>query len=392
MTSALSTLLNPDFAIGFVVIGRNEGDRLIRGLQSVQDQLPANFPVVYVDSGSTDGSLAAAEQLGVLGLPLDMTIPFTMARGRNAGWQYLVEQYPQLTHIQFMDGDCELIEGWLEQAVAAMDKNPTLAAVCGRRRERFPEASSYNQLAEMEWNTPVGLAAACGGDALIRVAALQAVNGYRPDLICGEEPEMCIRMRQQGWQIERIDADMTRHDAAMHQFSQWWKRSIRGGWAVAEGRALHGQPPENYMVREFKSGWLWGGLIPGLAIALLPFTRGFSLVLLLSYGLLYWRIYQARLTRGDSPRATRLYAYYCAISKLPQAWGQWNYHWTRWQGKQAQLIEYKSAETSASAHGVMTSGGRSAESAGVPSSYPASTSLPNSTAASRQPSGSGASR
>ncbi len=336
-------------AIGFVVIGRNEGDRLIRGLKSVQLQLPEDMPVVYVDSGSTDGSLAAAEQLGVLGLPLDMTRPFTMARGRNEGWQYLVKNYPQLDCIQFMDGDCELIEGWLDKAATAMAKNPKLAAVCGRRRERFPEASPYNQLAEMEWNTPVGIADACGGDALIRVAALQAVNGYRPDLICGEEPEMCIRMRKLGWFIERIDADMTRHDAAMHHFSQWWKRSIRGGWAVAEGQALHGKAPENYMVREFKSGWLWGAILPTVAIALAPFTFGLSLLLFLGYGLLGWRIYQARLSRGDSPQATRLYAFYCLMFKLPQAIGQWNYLWTKWSGKTAQLIEYKAPQSAAPA-------------------------------------------
>jgi hypothetical protein len=39
--------------IGIVVIGRNEGDRLTRCLQSLQME---NLPVIYVDSGSTDGS------------------------------------------------------------------------------------------------------------------------------------------------------------------------------------------------------------------------------------------------------------------------------------------------------------------------------------------------
>jgi glycosyltransferase involved in cell wall biosynthesis len=341
-----------ELTVGFVIIGRNEGDRLIRGLQSVLAQLPPTTPIVYVDSGSTDGSLEAVATLGIHGLPLDMSIPFTMARGRNAGWRYLVDRYPELDCIQFMDGDCELIEGWMAAAIAALSQNPQLAAVCGRRRERFPEASPYNQLAEMEWNTPLGEADACGGDALIRVAAIQAVNGYRPDLICGEEPEMCIRMRQQGWRIERIAADMTRHDADMHRFGQWWKRSIRGGWAVAEGQALHGAPPENYMVREFKSGWLWGMVIPGSAIALAPFTQGLSLAILLSYGLLGWRIYQARRLRGDSPKATRRYAYYCTLSKLPQAWGQLSYLWTRWRGQTAQIIEYKSAGTSSPPSGV----------------------------------------
>ena len=138
MTSpTASSASTHNLSIGFVIIGRNEGDRLIRGIKSVQAQLPAHMPIVYVDSGSTDYSLEAAEALGVKGIPLNMDLPFTMARGRNAGWQYLVEQYPHLDYIQFMDGDCELIEGWLNRAVAAISHNPQLAAVCGRRRERF---------------------------------------------------------------------------------------------------------------------------------------------------------------------------------------------------------------------------------------------------------------
>lgn len=329
-------------AIGVVIIGRNEGDRLIRGLQSVLAANPSPAAIVYVDSGSTDGSLAAAKRLGVHALALDMSEPFTMARGRNAGWRYLLEQYPHLDAIQFMDGDCELLPGWLEAAVSALASDPQLAAVCGRRQERFPEASVYNQLADLEWNTPVGEARACGGDALFRAAALKAVDGYRPDLICGEEPEMCIRLRQRGWKIRRIDAAMTLHDAAMVRFAQWWKRSVRGGWAVAEGYVLHGRSPEAYMAREHQSGWLWGGVLPLTALACAPVTRGLSLVLLLlGYFYLSWRIYQYRIRRGDRPGIARLYAGFCTLSKLPQALGQLSYYWHRWRGKQATLIEYK---------------------------------------------------
>ena len=42
--------------LGIVIIGRNEGDRLIRCIASVGDEAL----VIYVDSGSTDESVAAA--------------------------------------------------------------------------------------------------------------------------------------------------------------------------------------------------------------------------------------------------------------------------------------------------------------------------------------------
>ncbi|PSN11979.1 glycosyl transferase [filamentous cyanobacterium CCT1] len=329
--------------IGVVTIGRNEGERLIRCLTSLQAGVPTGSPIVYVDSGSTDGSVARAREMGINVVELDMTVPFTMARGRNTGLQYLVENFPGLTYVQFVDGDCELLPGWIEQAVTALGRADDLAIICGRRRERFPEASTYNRLADMEWNTPVGEAKACGGDMLARVEAIKSVGGYNPKMICGEEPEMCIRLRQKGWRIQRIDADMTLHDAAMTRFGQWWKRSIRGGWAVAEGKAMYGDSSEAYMVKENKSGWLWGVIIPAVALGLAWPTRGLSLLLLLGYLVLAWRIYKYRRGQGDLPGHARTYAFFCTLSKFPQALGQGRYWLNRWRNKPATLIEYKSA-------------------------------------------------
>lgn len=331
--------------IGVVTIGRNEGDRLVRCLKSLLAQLPAGMPIVYVDSGSTDGSVEMAKSLGVHTIDLDMSVPFTMARGRNTGFGYLVEHFPAIEYVQFVDGDCELLPGWIDRALKVLESDPKLAIVCGRRRERFPTASPYNRLADIEWNTPVGEAKYCGGDALARVQAIREVNGYNPSLICGEEPEMCIRLRQNGWKIRRIDADMTLHDAAMLKFSQWWKRSVRGGWGVAEGYAMYGKSAEHYMVREHKSGWLWGLTVPLLSLGLAPFTYGLSLLLLLGYGYLAWRIYGYRRKFGDPAEHARIYAVYCTLSKLPQVIGQIKYWLTRWQGKQATLIEYKAPVT-----------------------------------------------
>lgn len=331
--------------LGVVTIGRNEGDRLVRCLHSLKTLLPSGVPIVYVDSGSSDGSMAMARSLGIHAIDLDLSIPFTMARGRNTGLRYLIEHYPDLEYIQFIDGDCELLAGWIEKAMETIEADSKLAVVCGRRKERFPEVSVYNQLADMEWNTPIGEAEFCGGDALIRVKALQEVNGYNESLICGEEPEMCIRMRDRGWKIQRIDAQMTLHDAAMTRLGQWWRRSVRGGWAVAEGAAMHGSPPERYMIRENTSGWLWGIIIPVLSIAFFKLTSGWSLLLWGGYIILMVRIYSYRLQGGDLPKNARLYAFFCVLSKFPQAIGQIQYWFKRWRGQPATLIEYKIPST-----------------------------------------------
>ena len=68
----------------------------------------------------------------------------------------------------------------------------------------------------------------------MRYEALSDANGFREDLIAGEEPELCLRLRQAGWEIWRLDVEMTLHDADMHRFGQWARRARRGGFAARE--------------------------------------------------------------------------------------------------------------------------------------------------------------
>jgi GT2 family glycosyltransferase len=327
--------------LGVVAIGRNEGERLIRCFQSLSKLLPKDTPIAYVDSGSTDGSCEKAREMGIHVIDLDLSIPFTAARARNAGWEYLVNQHSDLTYVQFLDGDCQLVENWIEEALSFLESNNEYAIVCGRRCELYPDHSPYNRLTDMEWNTPIGEAPACGGDAVIRVKTLQEVNGYDGRLICGEEPEMCIRMRRKGWKIYRMDSDMTMHDANMLKFNQWWRRSIRTGWAIAEGYALYGKEPEQYMKKENFSGWLWGLILPFSIICSLFISKLLSLILILPYFYLAYRIYKFRLNFGDNKSHSLLYAKYCTFSKLPQVIGQIKYWITRARGKTATIIEYK---------------------------------------------------
>lgn len=323
--------------IGLVAIGRNEGDRLRRCLESVVQRVSQ---VVYVDSGSTDQSVAMARSLGVEVVELDLTLPFTAARARNAGFARLLELNPDIDYVQFVDGDCEVVAGWLEQAQQVLETQPEGVVVCGRRRERFPAATVYNRLCDLEWDTPVGEAKACGGDAMMRVAALQAVNGYNPTLIAGEEPELCVRLRQNGGKILRIDADMTLHDAQMTRFQQWWQRSVRAGYAYAEGAALHGAPPERHWVKETRSIRLWGLIIPAIILLGAVPTSGWSLLLLAGYPLMTYRIYQYAHRSGRSPADAWLFAGACMVAKLPQAQGQVRFYWGKLFKRPSRLIEY----------------------------------------------------
>jgi GT2 family glycosyltransferase len=322
--------------IGVVVIGRNEGERLRRCLDSVRG---ITGRVVYVDSGSTDGSVAMARAMSVMVVDLDMRIPFTAARARNAGFQRLRESLPGVAYVQFIDGDMELVEGWLEKAAAFLEAHRDVAVVAGHRRERHPERSIYNTLCAIDWDTqPQGEAKACGGDAMLRVEALAAVNGYRADLLGGEEPELCVRLRAANWRIWFLNDESTLHDAAITRFGQWWKRTVRGGYAVAQGVTLHGASPEHYCLRALLSGWFWGLGIPAAAFGLMPWRGMWPLALLLLYPLQIVRL-AARGRR--SPRDNCWYATFQVLGKFPEILGQMKFARDRCFRRQGKLIEYK---------------------------------------------------
>ncbi len=325
-----------DSGMGVVVIGRNEGERLLVCLKSLL-QLVTPSSVVYVDSGSTDGSVLLATSLGCSVVNLDMQIPFTAARARNEGLARALKSMPALEYVQFVDGDCEVREGWLNAAATFLKANPTVAAVCGRRRERSPESTVYNALCDMEWNTPVGQAKSCGGDVLMRVSAIQAAGGYRSDLIAGEEPELCVRLRGAGWKVWRLDAEMTWHDAAIHRFSQWWNRNKRAGYAYAEGAYLHGAAPERHCVRNTARALLWGALLPGL-ILVGTVWRAEMVLLALLYPLQVLRLASASPLKG---KLAWQRAYFLLLGKFAEVQGICRFVLNKLQSKAGKLIEYK---------------------------------------------------
>jgi GT2 family glycosyltransferase len=243
--------------------------------------------------------------------------------------------------VQFVDGDCEVCPGWLETARAELERQPQLGVVCGRRRERHPEASVYNRLCDIEWDTPVGEARACGGDALMRVDAVDAVGGYDPGVIAAEDDELCLRLRRAGWAVRRIDADMTVHDAAMTRAKQWWKRAERCGYAYANGAALHGRGPERHFVRESRRVLFWGAALPALAVLLAVPTLGLSLLLLGLYPVQFAKVYRAVRGRVPAKKDAAAYATSCVLAKFPEAVGMARFAATRLRRKPARIIEYK---------------------------------------------------
>ena len=319
--------------IGFVVIGRNEGPRLRSCLESVG---AASNRIVYADSGSTDDSVALAQELGAATVALPDDGNLTAARGRNAGYGELRKLHPQCDAVMFLDGDCILQAQFLQQAAAFLEQHPEIAVVCGRRFERYPEASIYNRLCDIEWDTPVGQADECGGDALVRCAAFDAVGGYRSDLRAGEEPEMAARMRAAGWKIWRIDAPMTQHDAKILKLSQWWRRAQRGGFGYAQVWSATKPLSHRLYGKQLRSALTWTLALPAIVVIVAVLTGQAWILLAIpaSYALQFFRIGSRSHAEGKWTRAALL-----LLAKIPETIGALQFTLT---GTKRRVPEYKS--------------------------------------------------
>jgi GT2 family glycosyltransferase len=327
----------PRAEIGSVIIGRNEGERLVRCLDSVLSQVAV---AVYVDSGSTDDSMTIARQRGVQVVPLDLDRPFTAARARNEGLARLLEISSEVRFVQFVDGDCQLRDGWIEAAHEQLMLRSEVVVVCGRRRERFPEASIYNALCDVEWDGNPGDVDSSGGDALMRCEAFQSMGGFNPRLIAGEEPDLCYRMRRAGGTILRIENEMTWHDAAMTKFGQWWKRARRAGYAYAENHWDHRCDRAGFRRSDLRRILFWGGAVPIVILGLSIWQPWYA------FGLLVFPLQALRISRKLDPMPEKRelalsYAWSCVLGKFPEILGVIQYHVYRVVGRRGSLIEYK---------------------------------------------------
>lgn len=328
--------------LGFVAIGRNEGERLQHALRAIRSLCPA-CPVVYVDSGSTDDSVVFAQSLNIDVVELDLSIPFTAARARNAGFKTLLEHNPTLAYVQFFDGDCTMVDGWTYSALSCLShREDDVAIVSGRRKERYPERSIYNALMDIEWNTPVGETRAVLGDMCVKVDAFQAVDGFSETIIAAEDDDLCIRIRASTHKkVLRLDADMSLHDANITELSQWYRRAIRGGYGYANIHHVHGSGPEQYFKKELRSALLWGTGIPVLFLMSLICWPKFATLILFLY-LSFIAKTALRLTlKGRNWRIACAYAGLVFSAKVPESFGIFKYWRNHLLSKKHQLIEYK---------------------------------------------------
>jgi glycosyltransferase involved in cell wall biosynthesis len=332
--------MSAELDVSVVVIGRNEGERLLRCIESVQsaDWADLRWELIYVDSHSVDGSPQRAQALGVRVLDLGMARP-SAAAGRNIGWRAARGKL-----VLFLDGDTLLEPGFVREALPSL-ADATVAAVWGHRRESQPEQSIYTRVLDLDWVFAPGRVDYFGGDVLVRRAALEQAGGFDDQLVAGEEPELCRRLRARGWTIEHIDAPMTRHDLAITSSRAWWKRAERAGLAYAQVSARFVGTDDPLWQREARRNRVHGLALlalPVLSLTLAVWWTAALPLLLLALVVLWAR--SARRCRWKCPGRPGLawaYAGHSHLQQLPILAGQWRW-WRLQRARRAPtLIEYK---------------------------------------------------
>jgi glycosyltransferase involved in cell wall biosynthesis len=324
--------------VAVVVIGRNEARRLPACLEAIDRGVAA---IVYVDSGSTDNSVALALGARVVVVKLDDSAPFTAARGRNAGVTKLAELAPNAEFVQFVDGDCVFDPQWLELAAKVLVDRDDAVAVIGRLREAAPEQSIYNRLCDLEWaGVEPGDVRAFGGIVMMRLSSLNAVGGWNPQIIAAEDDELSIRLRASGSVILRLPATMAFHDANLLRFEQWWRRSVRCGHAYAQLSSLHGGSSERYFNHEVRRAFLWGLALPAASVGLLVPTLGLSSAMLGLYPLQVARLAKRHTDAGVPLRDAAQFGTAAVLARFAEVQGMLLFHYNRRINRQTEIIEH----------------------------------------------------
>jgi glycosyltransferase involved in cell wall biosynthesis len=336
----------PDLSV--VVVGRNEGERLVRCLESVAaaSQPAGSWEVIYVDSASSDGSVERAARLGAQVISVAPIRPCA-AVGRNAGWRAA-----RAATVLFLDGDTVLSPDFVHQALEEFC-DPKVGVIFGDRRESNPGGSIYNRVLDLDWIIPPGPVEFCGGEALVRRQVLEAVGGYDDRVMAAEDTELCARIRSSGYTILHVDRPMVQHDLAITRFSQYWRRALRTGYAYAQVSEQIRPEDSPAWYRQAQRNRPHGAAIIAMILGgtiIAAEKRSVVPLLILAAILTALAVRTAIRSRWKKvPFTTRLlHGLHSHLVQIPLLLGQLKYRLDRFSGRATELIEYKDGSSGVS--------------------------------------------
>ncbi len=132
----------------------------------------------------------------------------SVAAGRYTGYLHSQGEY-----VFFQDGDSNAEADWLVQAVSFMDANPQYGAVAGVLDEEYVDEQGVHSggvpnVFQQDRSKSVCDCKNLGGIALFRRSAMELAGPVNPHLPTAEDHELCMRIRNAGFKVARIEGRM----------------------------------------------------------------------------------------------------------------------------------------------------------------------------------------
>lgn len=324
-------MTSPTPAVSVVVIGRNEGARLLRCVESVRQMVPPPggglIELIYVDCASTDGSAERAAALGARVVRVRRE-QASMASARNAGWRTAMGPF-----VLFIHGNRILDPRFVAGSLPAFE-DPRVAVVWGCRREKDPGRSLCDRVLDFNDFCATGLSEFCGGEALVRATVLEMVGGYDDTMSAGEQWETCRRILAQGYRILRVDRVMTVGDTGTGGWWRYWRRAVYAGYGWAEVAERRHDVGDRSWDRKLRRNRLHATAligVPAVGTALSLAVGGWAPMAAAAFVLAAAVGHTAMMAGWNAAdfRTRLLYGLHLNLQQVPLLVGQIEYYWNR---------------------------------------------------------------
>ncbi len=264
----------------------NEAEKIALAIESAlaaAKEIPGPVEIVIADSLSTDQTVEIASRYPV------RVVQFANRQdcGCGAGVQ-LGYQHSSGAFVYILDGDMEMLPGFLGAAYRTMAEDGKIGGVAGLLEDTQVVNQMDRYRKKNKASSHPGELACLNGGGLYRREAIEAAGGYAANrnLKAYEEADLGFRLGAKGWKLLRLPIPAVRHTGHSVGTIELLRRHWRSRRAMAAGvllRAAAGQPwwrgPVRILIHPLALTAWWLMLIAALAAGLSGVAIGLVAIL-----------------------------------------------------------------------------------------------------------------
>ena len=254
-------------SVSIVIKALNEEKNICAAIESsLAAVAKVGGEVVLADSCSSDRTVELASKYPVRVVQFSNAGERCCGAGPQLGYQHARGEY-----IYILDGDMEMCDGFLEEAVAFLALHPEAGGVGGRLVERNTESLEYRERAARNHShLQPGEVDRLDGGGLYRRLAIEE-SGFMSDrnLHSYEEFDLGVRLRSLGWKLWRLPLPSCTHyghDSPPYQLlkRRWKSKYVCGLGELVRGAV--GQPHFRLVLRGVRELKLYAAVLAWWAV------------------------------------------------------------------------------------------------------------------------------